>query len=158
MQSSWTSHRVSLMIQMAKDGCTASQIAAALGGVTRNAVIGKLNRVGKRLSHLNGVTRDTTHKRIAKKREPRLPKMSSAPYSSPFFKRVPVKKKPALIALDVGRGDGVGIVDLEEHHCRWPQGSEGETWYCGRQRDGDSSYCEGHRHYASKQSEAATER
>ena len=44
--SSWTDSRVATLRQMWGDGHSASQIAAALGGVTRNAVIGKVHRLG----------------------------------------------------------------------------------------------------------------
>ena len=43
---SWTSERVDLLKKLWLDGLSASQIAAELGGVTRNAVIGKVHRLG----------------------------------------------------------------------------------------------------------------
>ena len=44
---SWTTERVDLMRQMWATGISASKIAAALGaGVSRNAVIGKVHRLG----------------------------------------------------------------------------------------------------------------
>ena len=156
-QSGWTSHRVSLMIQMAEEGASASQIADALGDVSRNAVIGKLNRIGRSLSSLNGIKRAGPRKRVIAVNRTFAPRSARVKFI-PAFGPVPVKPTPELIALSVERSDGVHIADLEDHHCRWPHGSDGETWYCGRQRDGDSSYCEGHRHYANKHSEAATER
>jgi GcrA cell cycle regulator len=42
----WTSDRVEILRQLWQQGQTASQIAAQLGGVTRNAVIGKAHRLG----------------------------------------------------------------------------------------------------------------
>lgn len=49
---SWTEERVELLKKMWGEGQSASQIAKALGGVTRNAVIGKVHRLG--LSNRNG--------------------------------------------------------------------------------------------------------
>ena len=43
---SWTDERVELLKKMWSDGQSASQIAKELGGVTRNAVIGKVHRLG----------------------------------------------------------------------------------------------------------------
>ena len=43
---SWNDERVELLKKLWADGLSASQIAAELGGVTRNAVIGKVHRLG----------------------------------------------------------------------------------------------------------------
>jgi GcrA cell cycle regulator len=43
---SWTDERVELLRKLWSDGLSASQIAAELGGITRNAVIGKVHRLG----------------------------------------------------------------------------------------------------------------
>ncbi|HEX9322035.1 MAG TPA: GcrA family cell cycle regulator, partial [Xanthobacteraceae bacterium] len=42
----WTDERVELLKKLWADGLSASRIAAELGGVTRNAVIGKVHRLG----------------------------------------------------------------------------------------------------------------
>ena len=42
----WTEDRVEKLKTMWTDGNSSSQIAKALGGVTRNAVIGKVHRLG----------------------------------------------------------------------------------------------------------------
>jgi GcrA cell cycle regulator len=49
---SWTDERVELLKKMWGEGQSASQIAKELGGVTRNAVIGKVHRLG--LSNRSG--------------------------------------------------------------------------------------------------------
>jgi GcrA cell cycle regulator len=43
---SWTEERIDRLKKMWHDGATASQIAEELGGVSRNAVIGKAHRLG----------------------------------------------------------------------------------------------------------------
>lgn len=43
---SWTEERIERLKKMWHDGATASQIAEELGGVSRNAVIGKAHRLG----------------------------------------------------------------------------------------------------------------
>ena len=42
----WTDERVELLKNLWAEGLSASQIAAELGGITRNAVIGKVHRLG----------------------------------------------------------------------------------------------------------------
>jgi trans-aconitate methyltransferase len=42
----WTEQRIEMLRRLWGQGQTASQIAVALGGVTRNAVIGKAHRLG----------------------------------------------------------------------------------------------------------------
>jgi len=42
----WNDERVELLKKLWADGLSASQIAGRLGGVTRNAVIGKVHRLG----------------------------------------------------------------------------------------------------------------
>jgi GcrA cell cycle regulator len=46
MTNGWTEDRVTLLKKLWTDGLSASQIAKQLGGVTRNAVIGKVHRLG----------------------------------------------------------------------------------------------------------------
>src|SRR5436190_3362737 len=46
LEMSWTDERVELLKKLWTDGLSASQIAAELGGITRNAVIGKVHRLG----------------------------------------------------------------------------------------------------------------
>lgn len=53
---SWTDERVELLKKMWNEGHSASQIAKELGGVTRNAVIGKVHRLG--LSNRTGPDAD----------------------------------------------------------------------------------------------------
>ena len=72
---SWTDERVEILTKMWADGNSASQIAKELGGVTRNAVIGKVHRLG--LS--NRATTTTSGKSESKTK--------SSPKSSPRAKQ-----------------------------------------------------------------------
>ncbi|WP_287069407.1 GcrA family cell cycle regulator, partial [Methylobacterium sp.] len=62
---SWTDERVELLRRLWEDGQSASKIAAQLGGVTRNAVIGKVHRLG-----LGGRARSGTEAPAAAARKP----------------------------------------------------------------------------------------
>lgn len=55
---SWSDERVELLKKMWGEGQSASQIAKELGGVTRNAVIGKVHRLG--LSNRTGSAKPET--------------------------------------------------------------------------------------------------
>ena len=68
---SWTDERVEILTKMWAEGNSASQIAKELGGVTRNAVIGKVHRLG--LS--NRATTSTSSKSDSKAKS--VPKSSS---------------------------------------------------------------------------------
>ena len=85
---SWTEDRVELLKKMWTEGQSASQIAKELGGVTRNAVIGKVHRLG--LSNRTGGAGSA-----AAKAEP---KAKAAPKAPP--KAAPATPTPAPVAAD----------------------------------------------------------
>ena len=68
---SWTEERVETLKRMWAEGQSASQIAKELGGVTRNAVIGKVHRLG--LSNRAGGTPSATTAKPAAKEKPAKP-------------------------------------------------------------------------------------
>ncbi len=74
---SWTDERVETLKKMWTEGQSASQIAKELGGVTRNAVIGKVHRLG--LSNRADEVEDIAPKVEAPKAEPKVePKVETA--------------------------------------------------------------------------------
>ncbi|WP_281995779.1 GcrA family cell cycle regulator [Ruegeria faecimaris] len=76
---SWTDERVELLKKMWGEGQSASQIAKELGGVTRNAVIGKVHRLG--LS--NRATGATPAKAEPKEKPAPAPKAEAKPKPTP---------------------------------------------------------------------------
>lgn len=76
---SWTDERVELLKKMWGEGQSASQIAKELGGVTRNAVIGKVHRLG--LSNRAGGAAPAA--------------AAAAPAAKPEVKAKPEARKPA---------------------------------------------------------------
>ena len=85
---SWTDERVELLKKMWGEGQSASQIAKELGGVTRNAVIGKVHRLG--LS--NRATGNTPAKAEAKEKPAAAPKAAAKPKPAP--KTEPARPAP----------------------------------------------------------------
>src|ERR1700747_10540 len=81
---SWTDERVEMLKKLWADGLSASQIAGELGGITRNAVIGKVHRLG-----LSG---------RAKAPSPSVPRPRKPRASSQMFRpaRPMVRGNPAL--------------------------------------------------------------
>jgi len=109
---SWTDDRVALLKNLWTEGKTAAEIAKALGGVTRNAVIGKAHRL--KLS--NRVSP------IQQNKKPAQPKKKAEPVVS-------AKK---ILAEDAQR-DTVPLVDIGARDCRWPIGDpQDENFgFCG---------------------------
>ena len=100
---SWTDERVELLKKMWMEGQSASQIAKELGGVTRNAVIGKVHRLG--LSNRNqGTAKPAAKKEAAAKPAPKpaapkkaAPKPAPEPAAKPAEE--PVTRAVAVTPL-----------------------------------------------------------
>src|SRR6056297_1402359 len=94
---SWSDERVELLKKLWGEGQSASQIAKELGGVTRNAVIGKVHRLG--LSNRNGSGGAAAES--APKAKPSAPKAEAKPAPKPAPKPEPkpaAEEKPAAAA------------------------------------------------------------
>ena len=94
---SWTDERVELLKKMWAEGQSASQIAKELGGVTRNAVIGKVHRLG--LSNRNGGEPETAKPEPAKaKPEPKAKSEPAAANPAPVPEPRTESAEPAPVA------------------------------------------------------------
>ncbi|WP_420138061.1 GcrA family cell cycle regulator [Sphingomonas sp.] len=97
---SWTDERIEQLRQMWQSGNTASQIAEILGGVSRNAVIGKAHRLGlqSRPSPVKAASEPEPAAPVAKAAPtpaaPPAPAAPSAP-SAPAFTPEPVVEQAA---------------------------------------------------------------
>jgi GcrA cell cycle regulator len=136
----WTPERTSHAMKLWREGFSANQIARALGGVTRNAVIGKMHRI-----RMPGHTVKVRSSPI-KTRRVHLPKIKPQPrWRSPFAaylaEQKPTPQPPAVI--DVA---SVKLQDLEPHHCRWPVGDPQtpEFGFCGCKKIAGTPYCHAH--------------
>lgn len=169
---SWTDERVETLKKMWGEGKSASQIAKELGGITRNAVIGKVHRLG--LSN-----RATTKKPSApakekakpttaegkpsapKKPEPPRPlhvaNATSIPPRRPIITAgQPLPPQPstneiseqalANAAAVVKSSKRLTLMELTEKTCKWPVGDPAteEFWFCGHQTETGKPYCEAH--------------
>ena len=134
---SWTDERVELLKKMWSEGQSASQIAKELGGVTRNAVIGKVHRLGITVRETPVRQRATTVRspsRIQARRPAR--ETTAAPHVVLRHERVEEDLLPTSSILELGA-----------HSCRWPIGNpEGDDFgFCGRPKlNARGAYCEQH--------------
>lgn len=146
---SWTEERVEVLKKLWAEGHSASQIAKQLGGVTRNAVIGKVHRLG-----LSG--RATPSRPV--KRPPRLarPKPRLRPDGSVSAPVVTVDETrirrsdqqaiaSALQPAPVADGEAATILTLRDSMCKWPIGDPADPKFafCGRKSD-CGPYCSEH--------------
>ena len=137
----WTEERVALLKKLWLEGLSASQIAKQLGGVTRNAVIGKVHRLG-----LSGRATPSQPPRPAFK-TPRPPRpvsnQSLAPRRiAPHGGGSVAEPTPIYYVEEPGSAT---VLTLGAHMCKWPIGdpSSDNFTFCGR-RIGDGSYCVEH--------------
>ena len=139
----WTDERVELLKKLWQDGLSASQIAKQLGGVTRNAVIGKVHRLG-----LSGRATPSKPQRTVFK-APRPARPAAASPSAPRRIAEPVSSAahPAptpVRYVDETPGTAT-VLTLGAHMCKWPIGdpSLDSFTFCGR-RSSDGPYCNDH--------------
>lgn len=153
---SWDDGRIEQLKKLWSEGLSASQIASELGGVTRNAVIGKVHRLG-----LSGRA-----------------KAKPASVARPRAKTIVKQQAPIMRSTGSGGGGGVrgnlavaevldveliaqpkprenvvipmsrriSIMELREGVCRWPLGDplHADFAYCGSDCSVGKTYCEAH--------------
>jgi GcrA cell cycle regulator len=148
----WTDERVELLKKLWQDGLSASQIAKQLGGVTRNAVIGKVHRLG-----LSGrATPSKPARTVFKAPRPARP-VTSAPSAPRRISSEPVSlHAPAPPVRYVEEAPGTAtVLTLGAHMCKWPIGdpSQDNFTFCGRGA-GDGPYCHEHSQVAYQPAQA----
>ena len=168
----WTEERVEKLKAMWTDGNSASQIAKELGGVTRNAVIGKVHRLG--LSNRAGSIKTKRDKSASKTSVKSRVKTSSPKIKTVIDTSIPEKnaiipmRKPILTpgqplppqpsaneispealatVKEVEKGaKKLSLLELTEKTCKWPIGDPAteEFWFCGLTVQTGKPYCEAH--------------
>ena len=143
---SWNDERVDLLSKLWLEGRSASQIAAELGqGVTRNAVIGKVHRLGLsgRVKVATPVAAARLRPRPAQKPEERQP-LPPVDQGAGTGVALPVVRAAAEVVIPFSTR--VTIMDLRDTMCRWPLGdpTSAEFRYCGSRNGALGPYCEDH--------------
>ena len=91
---SWTDERIEKLTKMWEGGATASQIADELGGVSRNAVIGKAHRLGLKARP----SPVKPNEKEAATPAPKAPKAEAAPRPAPAPRAAPAPRPAAAPA------------------------------------------------------------
>ena len=137
----WTDDRVETLKKLWLDGLSASQIAKQLGGVTRNAVIGKVHRLG-----LSGRAAPSHPSRPAFK-APRPPRPMSTPVARPRSLEPRAHHLPAPRPAPFVELPGTAtVLTLGRHMCKWPIGdpASDDFTFCGRRASDEGPYCIDH--------------
>ena len=136
---SWNEEKVGKLKELWGKGSTASQIAEIIGGISRNAVIGKAHRLNlsskikARNTSLSQGFQSSSEENNSKQRQGKKSKFRSLIIEKNFEPENPKK-----------------LEELDESSCKWPVGHPEEKlfYFCGRSSLKDFSYCKLHLLYA----------
>tara|TARA_B100000674_G_scaffold435598_1_gene395286 strand:- start:129 stop:623 length:495 start_codon:yes stop_codon:yes gene_type:complete len=136
---SWTDEKVAKLKELWGKGSTASQIAEIIGGISRNAVIGKAHRLN--LSAKIKTRTATSNENFENSFEEKNIKSKKGRRS---------KFKSLIIEKDFEPEKPKQLEELDENSCKWPIGHPNEKsfYFCGRTSLKDFSYCKLHLLYA----------
>ena len=135
---SWNEEKVAKLKELWGKGNTASQIAEIIGGLSRNAVIGKAHRLNlsskiKTRISSNQNFQNGINENITKQKKGRKSRFQSLIIEKDFEPENPKK-----------------LEELDDSSCKWPIGhpEEQSFYFCGRSSLKDFSYCKLHLLYA----------
>ena len=137
---SWTEEKVAKLKELWGKGNTASQIAEIIGGISRNAVIGKAHRLNlsakiktRTATSNQNFDNSISEKNIQTRKRARKSKFKSL-----------------IIEKDFEPENPKQLEELDENSCKWPIGHPDEKsfYFCGRSSLKDFSYCKLHLLYA----------
>ena len=136
---SWTEEKVAKLKELWGKGNTASEIAKIIGGISRNAVIGKAHRLNLSAKIK---TRTATSNQNYENSLDRNNLKSKRGRKSKF--------KSLIIEKDFEPENPKQLEELDENSCKWPIGHPDEKsfYFCGRSSLKDFSYCKLHLLYA----------
>ncbi len=147
----WTSERVELLKNYFNAGLSCSQIACEIGA-TRNAVIGKLHRMGLGrpkylLADQLERTRDAKNASRPKALRPKNWRLSVHTQHEMLMAAYPASSGKEV---SVDSPHKCSLLELSQAQCRWPISEPGaeDFGFCGNKSVDGLSYCAGHAHIA----------
>lgn len=143
---SWTDERVEVLKKLWQDGLSASQIAGELGGVTRNAVIGKIHRLGMsgRGQPTSTIKRQRKPRTAPVRRVTRQTTVAIGNTALVMETEMDIALQPQMQAeIIVPTAKRLSIEALTERTCKWPIGdpTEEEFHFCGHDSLETGPYC-----------------
>ena len=137
---SWNEEKVAKLKELWGKGNTASQIAEIIGGISRNAVIGKAHRLNlsAKIKTRTATSNQNFENSINEKN------------IQPTRKGRKSKFKSLIIEKDFEPENPKQLEELDENSCKWPIGHPNEKsfYFCVRSSLKDFSYCKLHLLYA----------
>lgn len=156
----WTDARIERLTELWRDGMSAGQIAKILGGVSRNAVIGKVHRLNlhhdvgheiaskikqraddkKRAAKRDQIERDRA---MREERRKAAALMRAKKLAEIEARAIP----PSPVVASIARPDPLNfsLIDLGANDCRFPvSGEKAGTLFCGHNVDQGGTYCTYH--------------
>ena len=144
----WTDERVEQLKKLWEAGLSASQIAGELGNITRNAVIGKVHRLGlsgRAKSPSSSVPRQRkarAHSHMLRVSRPAMRGNTALAHAYEYD----IEPEPEILDNIIPIGQRRTLLELNEMTCRWPIGDPGSTdfFFCGGQTVTSLPYCAYH--------------
>jgi GcrA cell cycle regulator len=169
----WTKERVESLKKLWADGLSARRISHRMGGVSRNAVMGKVHRLGlpgratafrqqvRRAARFgahgndrNGVGAQAVHTPL----QYQLPLFETepAPREKIMPRRLPARDEQRQSPISKAAKRRIKLLDLQDGMCRWPLGDPNAAsfHFCGCQTD-DGPYCAHHTRLAHQERKRA---
>ena len=149
----WNDDRVEQLKKLWADGLSASQIAAQLGEVTRNAVIGKVHRLGLATRASSNRTnssrlrlRQAQPRRAAAQQRQRASNVGNTAFRQMLESDLAQGAVPHVEEIEIPLGERKTLQQLTEGMCRWPIGDPqlADFHFCGRNKVTGLPYCEHH--------------
>jgi GcrA cell cycle regulator len=143
--ATWSSERITQLRSCVAAGFTCSRIAAEIG-VSRNAVIGKMNRLG--LSRPRNVLATGPEQKHTWR--PKADNVTRLFSQHRILMRLPPEPPPSPESIRNGRG--CSLLELSPRSCRWPINEPGtaDFCFCGHPQVEGLPYCVGHARIAYK--------
>jgi len=150
----WSAERTEQLKRCFQAGLTCSQIAREIG-VTRNAVIGKMSRLGlsrpkdmlaRQLKRAGKLSRANTPRSLSSKTwRPRRARLNIFAQHEMLKAAFP-ESEPRITEVPIHNGIGCTLLELARGRCRWPISSPGadDFCFCGNDSVEGLPYCLGH--------------